>query len=67
MIIATSKLGISITYKCYHFPGNGKKCPDKYTFKCYHCKYCRAELSAHDATRLMNTFQKAIADKYINK
>lgn len=67
MVIATSKLGISITYKCYRFPNNGKKCPDKYTSKCYNCQYCRAEMTAHDATRLMNAFYKASTNKYNNK
>lgn len=33
-----------------------KKCPDEDTNKCMHCKYGKAELSAEDATRLLDSF-----------
>jgi len=58
MTIAISRNGIGITYKCYKFPGHGKKCPDKETSKCFECRYCKAELSAFDATRLLNSYGK---------
>lgn len=54
MFMAISRGGISVSYKCYHLPGYGKKCPDKYTDKCMTCRYCKAEMSAADATRLLN-------------
>lgn len=43
----------SITYRCYHLPGHGKRCPDKDTDKCLTCKYSKAEMSGRDATRLL--------------
>lgn len=56
MTISISRNGIGITYKCYKLPRHGKKCPDKYSDKCYRCKFCKAELSAMDATRLLNSY-----------
>lgn len=67
MTISTSTLGVGITYRCHKFPGNGRKCPDKYTSKCYRCKHCRAEMSANDATRLMNVFQRAFMFRQNNE
>ena len=55
MSIAISRSGVSVLYKCYKM-GHGKRCPDKNTDKCLTCKYAKAEMSAFDATRLMNSF-----------
>ena len=60
MFIAMSRYGISVSYKCYCLKYTvglfRKKCPDEYTNKCMKCKYCKAELSGEDATRLLNSF-----------
>lgn len=53
MCIALSRNGIPVTYRCYHLPGHGKRCPDKDTDVCLTCKYSKAEMSGRDATRLM--------------
>lgn len=53
---------MGVTYTCYNlkyrlsFPK--KKCPDDSSDKCMTCKYCKAEMSAYDATRLMNSYGK---------
>lgn len=52
MYMSLSRGGITVYYKCYHMPDRGRKCPDKNTDVCMRCKYCRAEMSAADATRL---------------
>ena len=57
MVMAVSSRGIGITYRCYHLPDLGKKCADKNTDKCLRCRYCRAEMSAYDATRLMSAYR----------
>lgn len=63
MIIALSQFGISIIYTCYNLKlKRGKKCPDKNTNKCMKCKYCKAELSAVDATKLLNSYSKRIVE-----
>lgn len=50
-----SKNGITIQYTCYK---RLSKCPDEETDKCLTCKYCKAELSAYDATRLMKRAER---------
>ena len=63
MIIAFSQFGISITYTCYNLKlKRGKKCPDKNTNKCMKCKFCKAEMSATDATKLLNNYSKRIVE-----
>ncbi len=62
MFISVSRNGISINYRCYKLPGHGKKCPDKNTDVCFKCKYCKAEMSGYDATRLLNSFSKKISE-----
>ena len=62
MYIATSIQGISINFQCrslkYTVGLFHKKCPDQYTDKCYKCKYCRAEMPAADATKLLNIYKE---------
>lgn len=52
--------GIKILYKCYNgLLRYGKKCPDRDDGNhCMMCKYCKAQMSAPDATRLLNSFGK---------
>ena len=50
MIISISRHGYNVDYICCKRP---KKCPDEDTEKCCTCKYCKAEMSAYDATRLL--------------
>ena len=59
MILAISRRGIGITYKCYKLPGYGRKCDKRDDGEyCMRCKYCKAEMSAYDATRLLNGGEK---------
>lgn len=62
MSIVVSRYGIGILYKCYNLTYRYswfKKCPDEGTRKCMTCKYAKAEMSAEDATRLLNSFGQA--------
>lgn len=55
MVLAISRNGIGITYKCYKLPGYGRKCDKRDDGEyCMRCKYCKAEMAAFDATRLLN-------------
>ena len=59
MTIAISTHGISALYSCYNLKLKwGKKCPDKKTDKCYKCKYCKVEMSAADATKCIQAYQR---------
>ena len=58
MTISTIQNGMVITYSCYKLPGHGDKCPDKNTYRCYTCKYCKAQISARDMTRLLRGYQR---------
>ena len=62
--IAISSMGIDMLYKCFKLPGYGKKCPDKNTEKCYKCKYCKVEMQAADATKLLSVYQREVARKF---
>ena len=57
MAICISRKGIKILYKCYQF-GHGRKCKNRNTDKCLICKYAKAEMSAENATRLLNSYGK---------
>ena len=57
MRMSISSRGIGILYRCFKLPGYGKKCPDKYTNKCMKCPYCKAEMKAADATRLLSSYK----------
>ena len=66
MSIAVSKSGIGILYRCYNLKYRYsifKTCPDEDTDKCTTCKYAKAELSAYDATRLVNGFMDTVNNK----
>ena len=56
MTQAVSRNGIGVLYTCYKLPGHGKYCEDNGTDKCFKCKYCKAEMSAFDATKLINSY-----------
>lgn len=70
MLIASSIEGISVNYQCrnlrYTMGLFRPKCPDEYTDKCYRCKYCRADMSASDATRLLNSYRSHRYDKTLD-
>ena len=57
MRMAIASKGIRISYRCFKLPGYGKNCPDKNTNKCMRCKYCKAEMRASDATKLLNSYK----------
>lgn len=59
MYLSISHDGISVSYKCYKLPGYGRYCPDRDDgYRCMRCKFCKAEMSAFDATRLINRWKK---------
>lgn len=60
VVLSMLKDGISISYICYNLKlRRGKKCPDrKNGDKCMHCQYCKAQLPADDATRLLRVFSE---------
>jgi len=57
MRMSISSQGIGVFYRCFRLPDYGKKCPDKNTNKCLRCKYCKAEMRAADATKLLNSYK----------
>ena len=59
MCMSISSKGIGILYRCFKLPGYGRRCPDKNTDKCLKCKYCKAEMQAADATKLLNSYQRS--------
>ena len=57
MIIATSHMGINVTYRCYKLPDYGRRCPDRDDgYHCMACKYSKAEMSGFYATRLLSKY-----------
>lgn len=59
MIIAISRNGISVTYKCYKLPGYGWRCQARDDGHiCMRCKYCKAEMTAYNATKLLESYNK---------
>ena len=64
MIIAVARDGVSVLYRCYKLPGYGRKCPDKYSPRCYKCKFCKAEMSAADATKLLGRKHDSNSERY---
>lgn len=60
IMMSISRHGISIDYRCKSLISkyNGKKCKDLGTDICTKCDMCQAEMSAYDATRLLEKFGK---------
>lgn len=57
MVIGIARYNMKIPYRCCKLPGYGKKCPDRDDgTHCMKCKYCKAEMSAEDATKLINSY-----------
>ena len=58
MTISILRHGMNIFYKCYNgVLRYGKKCPDRDNgHNCMICKYCKAEMGAYDATRLLESY-----------
>ena len=55
MVLAISRNEISVTYRCCKLPGYGRKCIERDDgYRCMRCRYCKAEMSGYDATRLLN-------------
>lgn len=51
------KYGITIEYKCIYLRKPfERKCKDRETDKCLKCKYGMAEMSAKDATKLLDWY-----------
>ena len=51
--------GMGVNYQCTRFIGNPfrRKCKDATIEKCKRCSWCRAEMLAADATRLIRSFE----------
>ena len=61
MVLAISRNGIGILYKCYRLPDKGRKCKEgDGGSRCMKCKYCKAEMSGFDATRLLNFYGRKL-------
>ena len=60
MSMAISRHGLSLFYKCYNgVLYYGKKCPDRDDgHKCMTCKFCKCEMSAFDATKMLESYGK---------
>lgn len=64
MIIAKSIHGISVLYRCCNAKYMWfRKCPNKSNERCIRCQYCKAEMAAEDATRLLNRYDKQVKEK----
>ena len=53
MIMSVSQYGISILFRCCYLPRHNCKRHSEDCHECMTCKYCKAEMSALDATRLL--------------
>lgn len=58
--MSVSKNGISVNYVCksIYAKNKGKKCKDIETQICTKCNLCQAEMSAFDATKLIEFYNK---------
>ena len=62
--MSVSRNGIGVTYKCVDRHGmlrklDGKEGCKDMSDKCFKCKFCYAEMSAFNATRLLNSYGKS--------
>lgn len=53
MIMSVSQYGISILFRCCYLPRHNCKRHSEDNHECLTCRYCKAEMSASDATKLM--------------
>ena len=60
LVMATSKHGINVNYRCksLYSKYKGKKCKDYGTDICMKCDLCQAEMSAYNATKLLERYGK---------
>lgn len=59
MFISISQFGIDVNYRCYKlYRIFSPHCPDEGTEKCLRCKYCKASMSAEDATKLIDVYKE---------
>lgn len=60
---STSQYGITVNYKCYKLKKPFRKVCDKDSIEdCYRCEFCRAEMKAYDAVRLLEGLRKRVED-----
>ncbi len=66
MFISVSRVGVSVSYKCYYpKPHPFWKCKKKIPSECFRCRYCEARMSAKEATELLDKIEKLqIKDRY---
>lgn len=57
--------GIAVDYRCINYTTKqGRKCADRDDGShCMNCRYCRAEMSGRDATRLLNILVREEREK----
>ena len=60
MVMAISQYNMKILYKCYKLPKHNCKDHSEDCHECLKCKYCKAEMSAADATRLLSHFSRSV-------
>ena len=60
LVMAISKHGVSVNYRCksLYSKYKGKKCKDYGTDICMKCDLCQAEMSAYNATKLLERYDK---------
>ena len=64
MSMSISSHGVSVLYSCYNLlNGYGKRCKEREYEKCVHCRYCKAEMSADDATKLLRNQKPSVKIK----
>lgn len=69
MYIAMTKAGISISCRCRRpkYASFFSRCPDESRENCLKCKYCRAEMAAPDAMKLLNSYQTRLIESRKNE
>lgn len=59
MTMVVSRNGIGVLFRCFRLPDYGKRCKERDDGDhCMKCKYCKAEMSGFDATRLLNKYER---------
>lgn len=60
LVMSINRNGVSVNYICksIYAKSKGKKCEDFGTDACMKCDLCQAEMSAYNATKLINLLNK---------
>lgn len=64
MRIVVSLYGVGVLFFCCRGPDYGSRCAERDTSShCIQCKYCKAEMSGADASKLINEWEKKRDDR----